>query len=178
MNRGNISFSHTEGRVRARASKRHNVLFMQPGRTVREGCWWSGKWRTATAYTKLTALPSQLQLSLTRWPIFPSQRKEREGEQRKKPRVLAAWPLPRQCVYPSPFHQGLHSRLEDRRGSADDRYGATAPTRLHTVLAGWGWVPQVGKEEASKWRGVWPKKDTELAYRQMKNHSHTFSAGL
>lgn len=84
MNRGNISFSHTEGRVRARTSKRHNVLFMQPGRTVREGCWWSGKWHTATAYTKLTALPGQLQLSLTRWPIFPISKKEVGGRAKKK----------------------------------------------------------------------------------------------
>lgn len=84
MNRGNISFSHTEGRVWARASERHNVLFMKLGKTVREGCWWSGKWRTAIARTKLTALPGQPQFLLNQWPIFSSQRKEKEGERGEK----------------------------------------------------------------------------------------------
>lgn len=88
MNRGNISFSHTEGRVWARASKRHNVLFMQPGKTVREGCRWSGKWRAATEHTKLTALPGQSQFPLNWWPIFSSQRKEREGERGAKKKAL------------------------------------------------------------------------------------------
>ena len=88
MNRGNISFSHIEGRVWARASKRHNVLFMQPGKTVREGCRWSGKWRAATEHTKLTALPGQSQFPLNWWPIFSSQRKEREGERGAKKKAL------------------------------------------------------------------------------------------
>lgn len=84
MNRGNISFSHTEGRVRARASKRHNVLFMKPEKTVREGCRWSGKWRTAIARTKLRALPGQPRFSLNQWPIFSFRRKERERERGAK----------------------------------------------------------------------------------------------
>lgn len=88
MNRGNISFSYIEGRVWAGASKRHNVLFMQPGKTVREGCRWSGKWRAATECTKLTALPGQPQFPLNWWPIFSSQRKEREGERGAKKKAL------------------------------------------------------------------------------------------
>lgn len=88
MNRRSISFSHIEGRVWARASKRHNVLFMQPGKTVREGCPWSGKWRAAIEHTKLTALPGQTQFPLNWWPIFSFQRREREGERGAKKKAL------------------------------------------------------------------------------------------
>lgn len=61
---------------------------MQPGKTVREGCRWSGKWRAATEHTKLMALPGQPQFPLNWWPIFPSQRKEREGEKGAKKKAL------------------------------------------------------------------------------------------
>lgn len=178
MNRRSISFSHIEGTVWARPSKRHNVLFMQPGKTVREGCRWSGKWRAAIEHTKLTALPAQTQFPLNWWPIFSFQRREREGERGAKEKSPVSlpfnpcWGNHRSNALPN---EGCMHCWRTGEGALIVDPGAASlnptPNMLHLLSV---CLMPGGKQNFPKWKCIWSKKDPELNYGQMKNLYKTY----
>lgn len=173
MNRRSISFSHIEGRVWARASKRHNVLFMQPGKTVREGCWWSGKWRAAIKHTKLTALPGQTQFPLNWWPIFSFQRRQREGERgaKKKALYLCHSSLAEATTGPLPLPRRAASTAgEQERERSWCTQELLLLTPLLTCCTCQVFVLWQGKTGDSKTRIYLIQKEPELSYGQIRSH--------
>lgn len=151
---------------------------MQPGKTARESCPWSGKWRAATEHTKLTALPGQPQFPLNWWPIFSSQRKEREGERaaKKKAPFLHRLTLAEANVLvPHPSQEELDPLLENKRGNGPcDGSGAAAPNpAVHAAPTNHGCYSW-GKGEFPECRDVQSKKDPEIKYSHINNHSKTY----
>lgn len=164
MNRRSISFSHTEGRVWARASKRHNVLFMQPGKTVREGCPWSGKWRAAMEHTKLTALPAQTQFPLNWWPIFPFQRREREGERGEKEKSPISLPLnPCWGNHTGPILFPMRAACTAGEQERECLWWIQELLLLTSLLicctCSVVCIMPGGKQNFPKWKYIWSKKD-------------------